>query len=112
MLRRSAGTRASAVRLVHRLESRNNARLVSPGPGSPSLTAQGQLLLRTSMDLHGSLGTFAAATPLDRCAMRIASSLVGHVAAKRSFRAAGRVVKQTLAKLLRQLGTTGHDPLT
>ncbi|MFC7490500.1 MULTISPECIES: LysR family transcriptional regulator [unclassified Knoellia] len=72
-------TRASAVRLVHRLESKNSARLVSSGPGSPSLTAQGQLLLRASMDLHGSLGTFAAATPLDRCAIRIASSLESHM---------------------------------
>lgn len=75
----SGMTRAAAARLLQRLECKNGARLVASGPGAPALTTQGQVLLRASMDLHDSLGTFAAGGESGHDSIRIASSLESHM---------------------------------
>lgn len=68
-------SRASALRLIRRLEAKNGTRLVADESGGPGLTAHGRVLLRASLDLHGWLETNAEMTDEGHHSVRIASSL-------------------------------------
>lgn len=68
-------SRASALRLVRRLEAKNATRLVADESGAPGLTAQGRVLLRASLDLHGWLETHAEVADDGQPSVRLASSL-------------------------------------
>ncbi len=66
---------SSAMRLIQRLERKNDVQLVTSGAAGPALTAYGRLLLRASAELHECLRTRTTIDHPDHRPVRLASAL-------------------------------------